>query len=271
MPPYVHATLGLALASLFSAAAGAQVTILAVDRAASASECLTVPPDFINSCSSYQEANQALGSWTGIGGMGNGAAASEFDFANGVAQVYQSSEVTANSLIVDAVTNTFAQSSGTGSVRVNAATSFVVRFAVQSRTTATIIAGFNTRGGSGSASLTAIGGGTLFATSGIAFAQLSLNPGEYQFSASSASSGDCSSACEQTQNSRWNTTVSFVPAPCPADFNGDGFLDFFDYGDYVNCFETGTCPPGNTADFNGDNFVDFFDYSDFVQAFEAGC
>ena len=59
-------------------------------------------------------------------------------------------------------------------------------------------------------------------------------------------------------------------ASCPsADFNGDGFVDFFDYDDYVACFE-GTCPPGLDADFNGDGFVDFFDYDDFVFAFE-GC
>ena len=64
--------------------------------------------------------------------------------------------------------------------------------------------------------------------------------------------------------------VPTVPT-CPADFNDDGFLDFFDYDDYVNCFETGTCPPGKTGDFNGDGFADFFDYDDFVGAFEAGC
>jgi hypothetical protein len=58
---------------------------------------------------------------------------------------------------------------------------------------------------------------------------------------------------------------------CAADFNGDNFLDFFDYDDYVNCFETGNCPPGKTADFNGDAFVDFFDYDDYVEAFETGC
>ena len=58
---------------------------------------------------------------------------------------------------------------------------------------------------------------------------------------------------------------------CPADFNGDGFLDFFDYDDYVSCFETGVCPAGRTADFNGDGFADFFDYDDFVAAFERGC
>jgi hypothetical protein len=62
-----------------------------------------------------------------------------------------------------------------------------------------------------------------------------------------------------------------VGTSCRADFNNDNFLDFFDYDDYVNCFETGHCPPGKTADFNGDNFADFFDYDDFVSAFERGC
>jgi hypothetical protein len=58
---------------------------------------------------------------------------------------------------------------------------------------------------------------------------------------------------------------------CPPDFNGDGFLDFFDYSDYVGCFETGNCIAGHDADFNHDDFVDFFDYIDFVAAFESGC
>jgi hypothetical protein len=64
--------------------------------------------------------------------------------------------------------------------------------------------------------------------------------------------------------------TEFGCVTCAPDFNGDGFLDFFDYGDYVACFE-GNCPPGKNADFNGDGFADFFDYADFVTAFEAGC
>ena len=60
-------------------------------------------------------------------------------------------------------------------------------------------------------------------------------------------------------------------ASCPADFNGDGFVDFFDYDDYVNCFENAVCPPGKSADSNNDGFVDFFDYDDFVVQFAAGC
>ncbi|XVJ60092.1 MAG: hypothetical protein HEQ23_12140 [Tepidisphaera sp.] len=58
---------------------------------------------------------------------------------------------------------------------------------------------------------------------------------------------------------------------CSADFNEDGFVDFFDYDDFVECFETGVCPAGVSADFNEDDFVDFFDYDDFVSAFETGC
>jgi hypothetical protein len=67
-------------------------------------------------------------------------------------------------------------------------------------------------------------------------------------------------------------SFSRIAAPtCPADFNGDQFLDFFDYDEYVACFETGICPPGKTADFNGDEFTDFFDYDEYVLAFEIGC
>jgi hypothetical protein len=58
---------------------------------------------------------------------------------------------------------------------------------------------------------------------------------------------------------------------CPADYNCDQFLDFFDYDAFVMCFDEGICEGGTNADFNGDGFVDFFDYDAFVAAFEAGC
>lgn len=58
---------------------------------------------------------------------------------------------------------------------------------------------------------------------------------------------------------------------CKADFNCDGFLDGFDYDDFVACFEGDPCPSGRSADFNNDGFPDGFDYDDFVSAFESGC
>jgi hypothetical protein len=54
---------------------------------------------------------------------------------------------------------------------------------------------------------------------------------------------------------------------CIADFNGDGFIDFTDFDDFVFAFESGD-PAG---DFNGDGFLDFTDFDEFVAAFEAGC
>lgn len=62
-----------------------------------------------------------------------------------------------------------------------------------------------------------------------------------------------------------------VVPECGPDFNGDGFLDFFDLDDFVRCFEGEACPPGQDADFNNDGFIDFFDADDYVAAFEAGC
>jgi len=50
-------------------------------------------------------------------------------------------------------------------------------------------------------------------------------------------------------------------APCPADLNGDGALDFFDISFFLS----------NTVDFNDDTVFDFFDISAFLSAFSAGC
>ena len=58
---------------------------------------------------------------------------------------------------------------------------------------------------------------------------------------------------------------------CAADFNADGFVDFFDFLDFVDCFEGGSCPPNASPDIDHDGFVDFFDYIAFVDAFETGC
>ncbi len=57
-----------------------------------------------------------------------------------------------------------------------------------------------------------------------------------------------------------------LPA-CPADFNQDGTVDFFDYLDFVESFSSNV----PSADFNNDSVIDFFDYLDFVEAFSIPC
>ncbi len=69
-----------------------------------------------------------------------------------------------------------------------------------------------------------------------------------------------------TNRGAGNLRLSMPPA-CPADFNQDGVVDFFDYLDFVDAFAANT----PTSDFNSDSVVDFFDYLDFVDAFAAGC
>jgi hypothetical protein len=54
---------------------------------------------------------------------------------------------------------------------------------------------------------------------------------------------------------------------CPADFNADAVVDFFDYLDFVAAFSASD----PAADFNADTVVDFFDYLDFVSSFASGC
>ncbi len=54
---------------------------------------------------------------------------------------------------------------------------------------------------------------------------------------------------------------------CLADFNADGFVDYFDFDDFAAGFESGV----PRSDVNVDGFIDFFDFDEFVEAFEAGC
>jgi hypothetical protein len=60
-----------------------------------------------------------------------------------------------------------------------------------------------------------------------------------------------------------------VTVVCKADFNADGFVDFFDYDAYVSCFEGAGCPLNEDGDMNNDGFVDFFDFDNFVDRFET--
>jgi serralysin len=54
---------------------------------------------------------------------------------------------------------------------------------------------------------------------------------------------------------------------CPADFTGDGNLDFFDVSAFLTAF--GNEDP--SADFTGEGSFDFFDVSAYLSAFSAGC
>ena len=82
------------------------------------------------------------------------------------------------------------------------------------------------------------------------------------------SAGDAGSYdCVVTNACGTDTSTAAVLSVCGPDFNCDGFLDFFDYDDFVGAFEGGD----PRADYNGDEFADFFDYDAFIADFETGC
>ena len=54
---------------------------------------------------------------------------------------------------------------------------------------------------------------------------------------------------------------------CPADFNADSKLNFFDISAFLNAFAAND----PAADFNADSDFNFFDISAFLNAFGAGC
>jgi hypothetical protein len=54
---------------------------------------------------------------------------------------------------------------------------------------------------------------------------------------------------------------------CPADFNGDGFVNGNDYDLFVDAFDVGD----PSADFDHDGFVNGNDYDLFVEHFDVGC
>lgn len=56
-------------------------------------------------------------------------------------------------------------------------------------------------------------------------------------------------------------------AACAAEMTCDGFLDIFDYEEFVRAFEAGE----PKADVAYDGFVDAFDYDRYVELFEFGC
>lgn len=84
----------------------------------------------------------------------------------------------------------------------------------------------------------------------------------------STTAGDAKNyRCTATAGCGSVTTSTATLTMCPADFTCDGFIDVFDFFDFVNAFENGN----PIADVDGDGFLDFLDYVEFIELFESGC
>ncbi|MEK6700875.1 MAG: hypothetical protein AABZ53_01305 [Planctomycetota bacterium] len=263
---------GGSFALAITGAACAQVNIVSVARSTHIGVCVHVPPDNPNWCSSFDDSNATTGLWSTGGSFGPGAS-NETGHANGAVWGGQYGTVTTSYFDVSCQSDVWVESGGTGCSSDAAATSsMVVRFDVGSPTFASIDGAITNVGGSASVVIAPVAGGISYSSTAPSFnTQVLLAPGQYEFRAGTAASSACAGACEHNLVVRMNSRVYFDPAPCAADFDGDGTADFFDYDAYVVCFEGGACPPGKSADFDADGTVDFFDYDAFVVSFESGC
>ncbi len=54
---------------------------------------------------------------------------------------------------------------------------------------------------------------------------------------------------------------------CPADFTGDGQLNYFDVNAFLNAYNA----QDPSADLNMDGSYDYFDVNEFLLAYKAGC
>lgn len=64
-----------------------------------------------------------------------------------------------------------------------------------------------------------------------------------------------------------NDDVFQATAPCPADVNNDGEINFFDISDFLGLF----IAQDPRVDYVGDELFDFFDVSSFLSFYQTGC
>lgn len=99
--------------------------------------------------------------------------------------------------------------------------------------------------------------------------------GDAAFNSAAAAGGGNSTSPEATTSNGGSTTIirlTYVTTACPADLNGDGFVDDGDFPIFVGAYNILDCgdpamPPGCPADLNGDDVVEDSDFVVFVVAY----
>lgn len=99
--------------------------------------------------------------------------------------------------------------------------------------------------------------------------------GDAAFNSAAAAGGGNSTSPEATTSNGGSTAIvriTYVTSACPADLNGDGFVDDGDFPIFVVAYNILDCadaamPAGCPADFNGDDLVDDADFVVFVVAY----
>jgi hypothetical protein len=96
---------------------------------------------------------------------------------------------------------------------------------------------------------------------------VTLEPGEYTFETLAEFELAIDGASGSSDLPTTEVRFTFLDAPCPVDFDGDGALTIFDFLAFQTAFDAGE----PAADFDGDGEFTIFDFLAFQTAFDAGC
>lgn len=263
--------IGSALALSIAVTAGAQVTIMSVDRSVGATACVFAPPDYPNWCESDGRSNTSAGNW--VDGVNYGiSAAGGVGYGSALAASSNQSLILSDHFEIHGLSRAEVDSDGECSATCSALTSFTVHFKVVSPCRAVLSGDTIYALGSSELRITLRkGDGTLMYTyAGNYAASFDLAAGEYTYFASGITDGSCAATCSHKEYIDWTSRIDFQPLECPADFNNDDVVDDADFVYFAAAYNDLVCPEPPAmcpADLNGDGIVEDSDFVIFVAAY----
>lgn len=101
-----------------------------------------------------------------------------------------------------------------------------------------------------------------------------LEPGDYRLAITASAEIETTGTSNETGGTYSVGFTLGTVNPCPADLNGDSFVDDFDFLIFLPAYDTLACddpemPQGCPADLNGDGVVEDADFSIFIVAYDA--
>jgi len=248
----------------------AQISILNVNRYLTSTSCTRAQSNGVNVCDSGAESDTSAGAWTKeltfSSDIDGGA-----DWAFSNTRAYQVSNTTPESITIYGCATAELASAGSCYSSAIAESFLSVTFRVHSPRLAVLVGKYySTDGEALSIILRKADGQILYIYGGDFQATYTLIPGDYNYIVRAITDDSCAGLCRNQSGAEWYSALIFEWLPCPADLNGDTFVDDSDFVVFAAAYNELLCP-GNTApcpaDFNGDEMVEDADFVVFAAAY----
>mgnify|MGYP002783640096 CR=1 FL=1 len=264
----MFAKFAFAIAFAAGSVALAGVTISSTSRAISGTACVNAPPTASNWCETDTKTNSVVEPWTASISFGPSAAGA-IGAASSVTQVAQTSDATPSSLQASVTMYSFVQASGTCSASSSVTNDYQVLFHLDRDADMLISVSASNDGIAFRASVAPLVGSEIYSTQIADTETLSLTAGTWKLLISGGRSLSCVQ-CFSSVSATMSLAASFDFGPCPADFNGDTFVDDNDFVIFAAAYNELICPDFPTpctGDINQDGYVDDADFVLFAAAY----